>query len=177
MEKVGERPRILSCFVGLGVSIRVALKRFGRLGEGALLAELVRKLGVGIREGALLFGGLILAPRIKEANLACVTVELLGGESDMSDGAVTALCRPRFGIFGLADLLAFCGDRSAEADLVSLGAKIAHFGGETVECSPLRTKECSCVQDEDEDEDGVQLDDMVWLLPPGDVERPVTSPA
>lgn len=146
---------------GIGVGLRGALACFGGPGGGALLAELVRNLGVGIREGALLLGGLILVPRTKEANLACVAVVLLGGEREMSDGAVTALFIPRLGTFGSTDVPTFCREHAAEVGLVSLGAKIAHFGGEIVERFPPRTKVCSCVQGEDEDEDVVGFDDMV----------------
>lgn len=149
------RPKILSAFDGIGVGLRVALARLGGLGGEALLAELVRKLGVGIREGALLLGGLILVPCTKEANLAGVAIVLFEGERDMSDGAVTALFIPRLGIFGSSDVPTFCGERAAQGGLVSFGAKIAHFGGEIVEFFPPRTKVCSCVQGEDEDEDVV----------------------
>lgn len=146
----------MSCFFGVGVGTRVALARFARLGVGVLLIEVVRNLGVGIRVGAPLLGGLgVLAPRTNEVNFAGFTVLSLDGESETSDGAVTALCIRRFSIFGWDNLLAFCGDCSAEADLVSLGAKMAHLGGEAVGCFPTQTKECSCVLEDDEEEDVV----------------------
>lgn len=47
---------------------------------------------MGILETDLRFGGLgVFARRTREANLAWVTVLLCGGESEISDGAVTAL--------------------------------------------------------------------------------------
>jgi len=89
---VNDRPSIRSCFEGLGVGIRVAL-HLGGLGVGVrLLEDCFRGLGTGILETDPRFVGLgVLARRTREANLACVTVLLCGGESEISDGAVTAL--------------------------------------------------------------------------------------
>ena len=56
------------------------------------MVELGQGRGDGIRDGEHDLGGLgALAPRTKDANLAWVTVESWGGESEMSDGAVTVL--------------------------------------------------------------------------------------
>lgn len=49
-------------------------------------------LGAGILDTGFRFVGLgVLARRTREANLAWVTVLLCGGESETSEGAVTAL--------------------------------------------------------------------------------------
>ncbi len=89
---VNDRPSIRSCFEGLGVGIRVAL-HLGGLGVGVRPLEYCfRGLGTGILETDPRFVGLgVLARRTREANLACVTVLLCGGESEISDGAATAL--------------------------------------------------------------------------------------
>ena len=153
---VDERPRIRFCFVGLGVGIRVVV-RLGGLGVGACLIGICfRELGVGIRETEPRFEGLgVLARRTREANLAWVTVALCGDESEISDGAVTALWKVRFLGSGCTVLLPFFGDGSAEVDLVSLGAKMAHFGGEIEAVVERGMMVCSCVLEDEEEEDTV----------------------
>lgn len=155
---VGERPRSLSCLVELGVGIRVAtaLPRTGGADVRNLLAEFERGLGLGTCDTGLLLGGLgVPGPQTSDSELSRFTVELFGGESETSDGTVTAVSIRFRGIAEKPDSVVLFGDCLADIDLLCRGAKMAHLGGEVLECFLERIKECSWEFDDDEEEDTV----------------------